>query len=66
MGKIKETLEIIGAPTTAKEIGLSDEIALKAFKNARTIRPEWITILDLESDERIERAAIETGVIEIE
>ena len=63
--KIKKTLEIIGAPTTAKEIGIADDVVLKAFKNARTIRPERITILDLESDERIERAAVETGVVEL-
>ena len=63
--KIKETLEIIGAPTTAKDIGVSDEVVLKAFKNARTIRPERITILDLESDEKIEKAAVETGVVKL-
>lgn len=43
---IKETLKIIGAPTTAQELGMGQDILVEALVKARTIRPERYTILD--------------------
>ncbi|MDW7732643.1 MAG: NAD(P)-dependent glycerol-1-phosphate dehydrogenase [Methanolobus sp.] len=42
---IKESLEIIGAPTTAEELGIEDKYILEALLVAHTIRPERYTIL---------------------
>lgn len=64
--KLKETLEKIGAPTTAKELGVEPEHILEALVKARTIRSERYTILE----EKIldygcaEKIAKKTGVIE--
>lgn len=44
---IRSSLKAIGAPTTPKEIGISDETAAKALVLARGIRPERFTILDI-------------------
>lgn len=43
--KIKECLEVIGAPTTAEELGIEDRYILEALLVAHTIRPERYTIL---------------------
>ena len=43
--RIKRTLEEIGAPTTAKELGVKDQDIVKALELAATIRPERYTIL---------------------
>ena len=43
---IKEKLQIIGAPTTAKELGIDDETVIKALLLAKSIRPERYTILN--------------------
>ncbi|MCW4009619.1 MAG: NAD(P)-dependent glycerol-1-phosphate dehydrogenase [Candidatus Bathyarchaeota archaeon] len=43
--RIRETLKCLGAPTTAEELGVSDEDLVKAFVLAGTIRPERYTIL---------------------
>lgn len=43
--RIKRTLKQIGAPTTAKELGVKDEDVIKALELAATIRPERYTIL---------------------
>jgi glycerol-1-phosphate dehydrogenase [NAD(P)+] len=43
--QIRDTLKQIGAPTTAKELGVTDEDIIKAMKLAPTIRPERYTIL---------------------
>lgn len=43
--RIKSTLQMIGAPTTAKELGVTDEDIVKALHLASTIRPERYTIL---------------------
>jgi len=43
--QIKNTLKQIGAPTTAKELGVKDEDIIKALEIAPTIRPERYTIL---------------------
>jgi len=43
--KIIKTLKSIGAPTTAKEIGLKSEVLAKALTIAQSLRPERYTIL---------------------
>ncbi|MEM0100657.1 MAG: NAD(P)-dependent glycerol-1-phosphate dehydrogenase [Candidatus Methanomethylicaceae archaeon] len=64
--KIKEVLSKIGAPTTAKELGVSDNQIIEALTMAHTIRPERYTILGergLTRDAALELAKI-TGVID--
>jgi glycerol-1-phosphate dehydrogenase [NAD(P)+] len=43
--RIRDTLKQIGAPTTARELGVKDEDVVKALEMAATIRPERYTIL---------------------
>jgi glycerol-1-phosphate dehydrogenase [NAD(P)+] len=43
--RIRDTLRRLGAPTTAVELGVSDEDVVKALELAATIRPERYTIL---------------------
>jgi glycerol-1-phosphate dehydrogenase [NAD(P)+] len=43
--RIRDTLKQIGAPTTASELGVTDEDLVKALELAATIRPERYTIL---------------------
>ena len=43
--KIVKTLKNVGAPTTAKEIGLKPKILAKALVIAQSLRPERYTIL---------------------
>ena len=43
--KIVKTLKDVGAPTTAKQIGLKPEIIIKALTIAQELRPERYTIL---------------------
>jgi glycerol-1-phosphate dehydrogenase [NAD(P)+] len=42
---IKESLMVIGAPTSAEELGIGPETILEALVKARDIRPERYTIL---------------------
>jgi len=63
---VKDTLEKVGAPTTAKELGIKPEHVVEALIRAGTIRPERYTILeerrlDYDSAEKLARA---TGVID--
>jgi glycerol-1-phosphate dehydrogenase [NAD(P)+] len=44
--EIRDALKRIGAPTTAKEIGLDDDIIIEALLKAREIRPQRYTILE--------------------
>lgn len=44
--QIKETLQKVGAPTTAKELEIESESVIQALVRACTIRPERYTILD--------------------
>lgn len=63
---IKSTLEVIGAPTTARELGMDEELVVEALLRAREIRPQRYTILehlDL-GREKAEEAATATGVVE--
>jgi glycerol-1-phosphate dehydrogenase [NAD(P)+] len=43
--RIRDKLKRIGAPTTARELGVKDEDVVKALEMAATIRPERYTIL---------------------
>ena len=43
--KIVKTLKSVGAPTTAKEIGLKSKVLAKALPIAQSLRPERYTIL---------------------
>jgi glycerol-1-phosphate dehydrogenase [NAD(P)+] len=63
--RIQATLKRLGAPTTAKELGVSDEDAVKALEASATIRPDRYTILQkLNMDyKECERVAKATGVI---
>jgi glycerol-1-phosphate dehydrogenase [NAD(P)+] len=61
---IKECLEIIGAPTTAKELGIEDRYILEALLVAHKIRPERYTILGAGlTSEAAEKVARLTKVI---
>jgi len=64
--KIRETLETAGAPTTAEDLGVSDEEIIEALCRAHEIRPDRYTILGDKgrTREAAERAAEETGVIQ--
>jgi len=64
--RIKQTLEKVGAPTTAAELGMEPKYVIEALVRARAIRPERYTILeekrlDYDSAEKIAKA---TGVID--
>jgi glycerol-1-phosphate dehydrogenase [NAD(P)+] len=43
--QIRDNLKQVGAPTTAKELGVKDENIIKALETAASIRPERYTIL---------------------
>jgi len=64
--KIKKVLKRIGAPTTAKELGIDDEYIIKALTIAHKIRPERYTILGEKglTWKAAERLARITGVID--
>lgn len=62
---IRDSLKAIGAPTTAKELGVADEDIIEALTLAHTIRPERYTILgeDGISRDAAYELASNTGVI---
>ena len=62
---IKNSLKAVGAPTNAKELGISDEDIIDALTMAHTIRPERYTILGDNgiSEDAAYELAIKTGVI---
>ena len=45
-GSIRERLRVIGAPITARELGISRETVVEALVKAREIRPDRYTILN--------------------
>ena len=45
--EIRSSLASIGAPTTPQALGIPDEVVVQALMNAREIRPERFTILDM-------------------
>ncbi len=44
---IRESLKMIGAPTTPADLGIGDAVAVEALLMAKTIRPERFTIFDM-------------------
>ena len=56
--KIVRTLKNVGAPTTAKEIGLKPKVLAKALTIAQSLRPERYTILS-------EKTMTENGAIKL-
>ena len=62
---IRDSLKAVGAPTTAKELGVSDDDIIEALTLAHTIRPERYTILGDNgfSKDAAYEIAIKTGVI---
>lgn len=63
--RIRDTLRKLGAPTTAKELGVTDANAVRALELAATIRPDRYTLLQkLKMDHKAcEKVAKETNVI---
>ena len=64
--RIREVLKEIGAPTTAKDLGIRDEYIVEALTSAHKINPDRYTILGDSglTYEAAERLAVVTGVIE--
>jgi len=64
--RIKSTLKKIGAPTTAKELGIESKNIIRALEMAAEIRPERYTILNKLNlnHEKYEKASKITGIIE--
>ncbi|RLE50986.1 MAG: NAD(P)-dependent glycerol-1-phosphate dehydrogenase [Candidatus Methanomethylicota archaeon] len=63
---LRSALKVLGAPTTAKELGVTAEEVIEALTLAHTIRPERYTILGDKgiSQKAAEELAIATGVID--
>jgi glycerol-1-phosphate dehydrogenase [NAD(P)+] len=63
--RIRDSLKQVGAPTTARELGVADEDLVKALEMAATIRAERYTILHKLNlnREACEKVAKTTGVI---
>jgi glycerol-1-phosphate dehydrogenase [NAD(P)+] len=64
--KIRKLLKTVGAPVTAKELGVPDSVIIDALEMAAKIRPERYTILGEEglTREAAEALARATGVID--
>lgn len=62
---VRDTLRTLGAPTTAKELGIPPEVIVDALVRAKDIRKDRYTILHAQdiSSNRAERVAKATGVI---
>ncbi|HJJ46943.1 MAG TPA: NAD(P)-dependent glycerol-1-phosphate dehydrogenase [Methanocorpusculum sp.] len=55
--KVRDALRLIGAPTTPKELGLTDGMVVDAVLRAHEIRPERYTIFDTGlTEERVRKA----------
>lgn len=63
--KIKASLKVAGCPTTAKELGIDETLAVEALLKTKDIRPERYTILEhIKIDKEIaENALHNTGVV---
>jgi glycerol-1-phosphate dehydrogenase [NAD(P)+] len=61
----RDALAVIGAPTTAKQLGIEDRYIIQALKEAHTINPERYTILGDRgmTEQAAERLARITSVI---
>jgi glycerol-1-phosphate dehydrogenase [NAD(P)+] len=64
--RLKTALMTIGAPTTGRELGVSNDEVTRALVMAHSIRPERYTILGDNglTREAAERLARVTGVVE--
>ena len=63
--EIKETLEIIGAPTHISQIGIDPDVLVNAILTAQSIRPERYTILATGVTRRgVIKALEKTGLID--
>lgn len=64
--RVREVLKEIGAPTTAKDLGIKDEYIIEALTTAHKINPGRYTILGDSglTYEAAERLAVVTGVVE--
>ncbi len=64
--RLKSALMTIGAPTTARELGVSSDEVVQALMMAHSVRPERYTILGDNglTREAAERLAATTGVVE--
>ncbi len=63
--RVKKILQKIGAPTTARELGIPPEIIIKALTIAHTIRPRYTILGEKGLTWRAaEKLARETGVID--
>lgn len=62
---IRDSLRVIGAPTTAQELGINRETLVEALVKARGIRPDRYTILNKVNltEESAEALAQECGVV---
>ena len=64
--RIRDVLKDIGAPTTAKDLGIKEDYVIDALTLAHKINPDRYTILGASGLTRqaAERLALATGVIE--
>lgn len=60
---IKAALSSLDAPTTAADLGVSDEVLLEALTTAHTIRDRYTVLGDGVSEAAAQEAATHTGVI---
>jgi glycerol-1-phosphate dehydrogenase [NAD(P)+] len=63
--RVRDTLKLAGAPTTAQDLGLEPEHIIEALVHAQEIRPDRYTILDERTltPETAKKLAKTTGVI---
>jgi glycerol-1-phosphate dehydrogenase [NAD(P)+] len=63
--RVKNSLQAAKCPVTAKQIGMDEDIFLKALMKAKEIRPERYTIIEhINFDRKTAKAALEaTGVV---
>ncbi|RLI90708.1 MAG: NAD(P)-dependent glycerol-1-phosphate dehydrogenase [Candidatus Altiarchaeales archaeon] len=62
--RIKEALKKVGAPTTAKELGIDEETVIKALVNAHKIRDRYTILRNGISAELARKACKATGVFD--
>jgi len=61
--KVRDSLKKIGAPTTARELGIEDRYVIEALTNAHKIRDRYTILRDGLSDKQAIKLAKVTGVI---
>ena len=60
---IRDALDSIDAPTTARELGIDDEVVLEALTSCHEIRDRYTILGDGMTEEAAREAAVRTGVI---